>query len=91
MPTYPSCALARTVTAMWEWSGAGDAHEEVVAEPIGGVAVLAEESTQLGIVTDAVEDGVEEHRLAGGAGRAVGAGDEVDNLVPVEVGGGAMT
>ena len=70
-------------------SGESDAHEEVIAAagPVGFVTVLADEGSQLRVVADAMEHRVEEHRLAGGAGRAVAAGDEVDDLVPVEVGG----
>src|SRR5579871_1153062 len=38
-------------------------------------------------MSNAVEHRVEEHRLPGCAGGAVGTHDEVDGLVPVEVGG----
>ena len=64
-----------------------DVHEDVVHGPVGFDAVLANESGELGVVTDAVKNEVEEDGLAGGAGWAVGAGHVLDGLVPVDVGG----
>jgi len=62
-------------------------HEEVVHGPVGFDTVLADEAGELGVVTYAMQESVEEDGLAVGAELAHGAGRELYRFVPVDVGG----
>jgi hypothetical protein len=61
-------------------------HEEVVHGPFGFDAALPDERGELGVVTDAVQEGVKENGLSSGAKAASTPGGKFDLFVPVCVG-----
>ena len=64
-----------------------DVHHEIVHRPAGLDATLTNKAGELRIVTDAVQECVEEYGFAVGAGRAHTAGDEFQRFVPIDIGG----
>ena len=62
-------------------------HEEVVHGPVGFDAALTHDAGELRVVADAVQERVEEDRLAVGAKRPHGAGCEVHWFVPIDIRG----